>query len=61
MAKKKSVLAEQVSGLEDAVVRLFTAAGPAPAKKKRRKAKKAKVVKKKVAKKKAAKTGRKRG
>jgi hypothetical protein len=59
--KKKSKLSKQVTDLEDAVVRLFTGAGPAPAKKKKRKkakkAKKAKVVVK--AKKTAKKTAKK--
>jgi len=42
MAKKKSVLAQRVNELEDAVTRLFTGTPPAPkAKKKKRKAKKA--------------------
>jgi len=53
---KKSLLAERVNELEEAVTRLFTGAAPSK-KKKRRKAKKAKVVKK--AKKAAKKTSRK--
>ena len=57
-AKKKSVLAQRVNELEDAVTRMFTGEPPAPKAKKRRKAKrkpapakKAKKAAKKVAKK----------
>src|SRR5579872_3037915 len=38
-AKKKSVLAQRVNELEDAVTRMFTGEAPAPKAKKRRKAK----------------------
>ena len=38
-AKKKSVLAQRVNELEDAVTRMFTGEAPAPKTKKRRKAK----------------------
>ena len=38
-AKKKSVLAQRVNELEDAVTRMFTGTPPAPKAKKKRKAK----------------------
>ena len=59
MAAKKSVLAQRVNELEEAVTRMFTGEPPAPKAKKRRKAKRTPAKKAKKAAKKVAKKAKK--